>query len=110
MRGPPAAGAAGGGASTQPHRHSAWAGGCQREECALFRAGGVQSLAPWGCGERGSGVAGRGGWKAPHIQEGAAGHVENDAAQGPDVRFLAEGELEGFGGHPGLVRGVCWQE
>jgi hypothetical protein len=47
---------------------------------------------------------------AAHIQEGAAGHVENDAAQGPDVSFLTEGEVESFRGHPGLLTGVCGQK
>lgn len=60
-------------------------------------------LAPWGHGEWGRGAA-------AHVQEGAADHVENDAAQGPDVSFLAEGEVEGFRGHPGLLNGVCGPE
>lgn len=56
------------------------------------------------------GAEGRGRAGGPHVQEGAAGHVQDDAPQGPDVRFLAEGETEGFGRHPGLLEGVCWQE
>ena len=59
------------------------------------------------------GLLGAEGWGqagGPHVQEGAAGHVQDDAAQGPDVGFLAEGEAEGFGGHPGLLEGVCRQE
>lgn len=72
-----------------------------------LRGEGSRAGLPWGVGV----PCGREGWaKAAHVQEGAADHVQNDAAQGPDVRFLAEEEVEGFGGHPGLLKGVCWQE